>query len=90
MAAKYTAYLGELTFYLFILRHSICAILIEIYKKDKQLLGEVKEKHRMADCFYGGLGMLALIGQNNIAGCLLYQGKTGEAALQAIKRSYAD
>ena len=62
MAAKYTAYLGELTFYLFILRHSICAILIEIYKKDKQLLGEVKEKHRMADCFYGGLGMLALIG----------------------------
>ena len=90
MAAKYTAYLGELTFYLFILRHSICAILIEIYKKDKQLLGEVKEKHRMADCFYGGLGMLTLIGQNNIAGCLLYREKTGEAALQVLKRSYAD
>ena len=44
----------------------------------------------MADCFYGVLGMLALIEKNNIAGCLLYQGNTGEAALQASKRSYAD
>lgn len=44
----------------------------------------------MADCFYGGLGMLTLIGQDNIAGCLLYWEKIGEAALQVIKRSYAD
>jgi hypothetical protein len=49
--------------------------LIEIYKKVKQLLGEVKDKHRMIDCFYGGLGMLTVIEQDNIAGCLLYPEK---------------
>ena len=64
--------------------------MIEIYKTDKQLLGEVKEEHRMADCFYGGLGMLTLIGQDNIAGCLLYREKIGEAALQVLRRSYAN
>lgn len=71
-----------------ILRHSICSILIEIYKKVKQLLGEVKEKHRIADCFYGGLGMLTVIEQDNIAGCLL--GKISEVALQVLNMSYAD
>jgi len=55
--------------------------LIEIYKKDK---------HQTAYCFYGGLGMLTLIGRYNIAGCLLYREKNGEAALQVINRSYAD
>jgi hypothetical protein len=73
---------------LLILRHSICSILIEIYKKVKQLLGEVKEKHRIADCFYGGLGMLTVIEQDNIAGCLL--GKISEVALQVLNMSYAD
>jgi len=49
-----------------------------------------KIEHRIADCYYGGLRIPAVIGKNNIFGCQFHPEKSGEIGLQVLKRFCAD
>ena len=41
---------------------------------------------RIADCYYGGLRIPAVIGYGNIVGCQFHPEKSGEVGLKILKR----
>jgi glutamine amidotransferase len=42
--------------------------------------------HRMADCYYGGVAVPAVIGKDNVYGCQFHPEKSGEMGLKILRR----
>jgi imidazole glycerol-phosphate synthase subunit HisH len=42
--------------------------------------------HRIADCFYGGHRVAAVIGNRNLVGCQFHPEKSGEVGLDILRR----
>ena len=47
-------------------------------------------EHRIADCYYGGLRIPAVIGKGNIVGCQFHPEKSGVVGLKILKRFCSD
>lgn len=45
-----------------------------------------KEEHRLADCFYGGNAVSAIIKKENIVGCQFHPEKSGEVGLKILDK----
>lgn len=43
-------------------------------------------EHRIADCFYGGQPVSAVIGRGNVFGCQFHPEKSGEVGLKVLRR----
>jgi glutamine amidotransferase len=42
--------------------------------------------HRLADCFYGGHAISAVIAHDNVLGCQFHPEKSGEVGLKVLRR----
>lgn len=56
-----------------------------VYFVHSYMASPIDERHRIADCLYGGLSVSAAIGRDNIVGCQFHPEKSGSIGLAVLK-----
>jgi glutamine amidotransferase len=44
------------------------------------------ERHRIADCYYGGIPVAAVVGSKNVVACQFHPEKSGDVGLRVLRR----